>query len=676
MIGLKQKRPKTLNLCRICLTYSPSMREMSEAGCGISTIREILEKVMCCEIIINQKTPNTICSVCLSLLKISYDFKKQFEETQTKIFGNWNDKNKIHEIESERSNEVELIVGDNNFGLKDILIVEKDEKVEDYSQFINNLGKTVTVEFSTKPSSKGHSLEETNDTERNNTNANITDIQIMNDQLNDMIDNDEYETIIIECVSDNDESFLNQDEYVQSPSDAAKINSFIIEGNGVDYQVVDGDITNRKNVNWSSTNLGDSKPRRKKKDKIEMKDIEKFIIYGTGEEDRPNGFRCGFIGSSSLSPRIEENASDIIGDNKDTDQNNLHKNDKISMNQHGDHNSEGNSNIMKKMVNDKYVCEKCSISFDSARILKRHLVSVHEIQNDVKPRICNNKRKPREVQMKRRIQKLKERFKKNPMLCQICGYISRSSGGARYHSLTHGEKAYKCDLCPKKFYTPSHLKNHLVYKHERQTTRAKHLCSICGEYRNSSTALLYHMKLHTNDAKKYSCPICNIRFLMKSGLQTHIRRHLGDRRFPCNICDKSFFSGNERKKHIMVHTGERPYKCKYCEKRFGSTFNQKIHMMTHNGPHLCKICLKGFVSEEMLKLHFKYYRHRTFSSNLVESFEESPELVGSVKDEKYEYDKYELMIQSPGSCPDDVVLEDLSLLDATEGDPLNFDDDD
>lgn len=52
---VKKKRPrKTINLCRICLTYSPSMREMSEKfekGCGISTIKEILEEVMFCQVL-------------------------------------------------------------------------------------------------------------------------------------------------------------------------------------------------------------------------------------------------------------------------------------------------------------------------------------------------------------------------------------------------------------------------------------------------------------------------------------------------------------------------------------------------------------------------------------------------------------------------------------------------
>lgn len=132
------------------------------------------------------------------------------------------------------------------------------------------------------------------------------------------------------------------------------------------------------------------------------------------------------------------------------------------------------------------------------------------------------------------------------------------------------------------------------------------------------------MKLHKNDPEKFSCPLCDTSFLMKSGLKTHLRRHMGDRRYPCNICYKSFFTANERKKHVMIHTGtrlifydfyveiiicsigERPYECKYCDRKFATTFNQKVHLMTHSGPYLCEICLKGLADKDILQWHMKY----------------------------------------------------------------------
>lgn len=74
-----------------------------------------------------------------------------------------------------------------------------------------------------------------------------------------------------------------------------------------------------------------------------------------------------------------------------------------------------------------------------------------------------------DIQKMTKIQRWKDRAKKNRMLCQVCGHISKSSGGARYHSLTHGEKLYGCHICPKKFFSASHLKIHVQYKHERKT---------------------------------------------------------------------------------------------------------------------------------------------------------------------------------------------------------------
>ncbi|XP_044762443.1 zinc finger protein 62 homolog [Coccinella septempunctata] len=673
---VKKKRPrwKPLNLCRICLTYSPSMIGMYEnfRDCETMKIHEVLQKALCCEIIITQKTPNQICSVCLSILKILYDFKKQFEESQIKIFGNINEINQDNSRKTavETSTEVEIIIGKNNFSLDDVVVVDKDERKEDYTQLLNNLGKAVTVEYLGKSSSKDNPIQEVYDEEPQNPSGDVYDLQTCNDNLKDEGDSEEYETIIIEYISDTEDAVMDQNECNESKkngdvkiskdSSLSKIiHSYIIEG---DYSKelqneVIGESGKKECRNFSPEHINRVRQKKTKKHRsAEMMEIEKYIIYGTGQ---------------SAEERSEEMKNEFTIDNKNNlseinrdDEKESNKDSTVQLNQDS---SETNIDKLEGTGTNLHFCDKCFKCFNNKRILDRHLVFAHG-QKGGAPKRCNRIKTSKEDRRINQRERWKERFKKNPMLCQICGHVSKSAGGAKYHSLTHGEKSYMCDFCPKKFFTPSHLKNHLQFKHERKTI--KHLCSICGEHKNSSTALAYHMKLHTNNPKRYPCPVCGLSFLVKGGLKMHLRRHMGDRRYPCNICNKSFFSANERKKHVMIHTGERPHNCKYCDRKFVSAFNQKIHMMTHSGPYLCELCFRGFADKDLLKMHIKY-KHNSENGNEKKLPSKNP--IQPTKEDTEIIDDAMEPLQCPESS-DNMILEVFNLLDGTEEDELKYDD--
>uniref|UniRef100_A0AAZ3R2D5 C2H2-type domain-containing protein n=1 Tax=Oncorhynchus tshawytscha TaxID=74940 RepID=A0AAZ3R2D5_ONCTS len=79
----------------------------------------------------------------------------------------------------------------------------------------------------------------------------------------------------------------------------------------------------------------------------------------------------------------------------------------------------------------------------------------------------------------------------------------------------------------------------------------------------------------------------------------------------CSVCDLVLSSNFQLQEHMNLHTGARPYCCAECGKRFCQLANYRSHLRTHAQPQTsvppvqlrCRVCLKGFDSEQGLKDH-------------------------------------------------------------------------
>lgn len=164
--------------------------------------------------------------------------------------------------------------------------------------------------------------------------------------------------------------------------------------------------------------------------------------------------------------------------------------------------------------------------------------------------------------------------------CHICGKLVLRL--KRHMKTVHSKnKPFKCTECNQSYQFKCYLVQHVNEKHlGEKRKRVSHLCVLCGKTVNSSTAMVYHMRVH-NDENPFRCNFCPKKFNSSAHLKVHERSHTGEKPYKCEMCEKSFSTSNILKKHVRTHTGERPYKCQICGKAFAQSGVLKTHMVVH-----------------------------------------------------------------------------------------------
>ena len=69
-------------------------------------------------------------------------------------------------------------------------------------------------------------------------------------------------------------------------------------------------------------------------------------------------------------------------------------------------------------------------------------------------------------------------------------------------------------------------------------------------------------------------------------MKRHIaHKHMEDHEKPyrCKICSKGFVTNQSLKEHQNIHTGEKPFKCKFCDAKFASAGTKGGHERSHLG---------------------------------------------------------------------------------------------
>ncbi|KAM7349576.1 uncharacterized protein ACRADG_008450 [Cochliomyia hominivorax] len=189
------------------------------------------------------------------------------------------------------------------------------------------------------------------------------------------------------------------------------------------------------------------------------------------------------------------------------------------------------------------------------------------------------------------------------------------------------ERTYLCSYCSK----ISHTKAHHI-KHEELHTRGerKESCPICGLKFYSAVRVKHHLAVHDeNRVAKYKCELCPRTFFTPSGLRYHRVTHTGEVA-KCNSCSKSFYRQIDLQYHIRrCHEGisrERRKElkdCKYCGQKVRRE-NFTPHLRKHLNQPLgkCIICDKSYFNRQSLIRHLNASHNiKNNYDNYIEIFE-------------------------------------------------------
>ena len=233
--------------------------------------------------------------------------------------------------------------------------------------------------------------------------------------------------------------------------------------------------------------------------------------------------------------------------------------------------------------------------------------------------------------------------------CLICDKRVTKYALKNHLSIHNGDNKFKCDLCPKSYFTNSSLSNHKVASHQdskgtpfkcsgcfRTFRTAKvrdhhsstclkdgkskkeafecRLCSKMFGYKNNLTA--HQRSAHGLESKKvleYTCKHCKEVIKGKLRLSKHIiTAHPDVSGELCDLCGKSFQTEVKLLRHVLVHKSrERNLHCSFCPKKFFRRDILMVHEKVHTNPIICKKCGKKFPEERYLESHMLLHMEKT-----------------------------------------------------------------
>ncbi|XP_005104482.1 zinc finger and BTB domain-containing protein 47 isoform X2 [Aplysia californica] len=112
-----------------------------------------------------------------------------------------------------------------------------------------------------------------------------------------------------------------------------------------------------------------------------------------------------------------------------------------------------------------------------------------------------------------------------------------------------GPHIYPCCFCPETFPSNVLRQRHTSTRHPQEMP---YCCTICNKGFASSGGYNFHMEAHSvsHTGRKYSCPICDNRFILKHHLKGHVKNV--HKLAWCSKCSQTFQPGPEFNTHLLM----------------------------------------------------------------------------------------------------------------------------
>ncbi|XP_022818938.1 zinc finger protein 1-like isoform X9 [Spodoptera litura] len=164
-------------------------------------------------------------------------------------------------------------------------------------------------------------------------------------------------------------------------------------------------------------------------------------------------------------------------------------------------------------------------------------------------------------------------------ICDYCPKIYTTHLKKRMHEKSEHsdeDKLNKCPMCEETFQDYVKKRVHLTSVHGIVASATA--CQACDKVVTSKKALVVHMRRVHLLEKPHRCDICDKKFYSTSCLKNHMIKHTGSKEFQCNICLRLYGRKKSLNAHLKTHDEGTHVKCEHCGQKFMQRYSLKCHI--------------------------------------------------------------------------------------------------